>query len=66
MSLLTRLSLANRMVIALMTLLVVGVGLFATTSLKQEMIPSLGHQLNQEPGLLEEVEKATDAALQLG
>lgn len=32
----------------------------------QEMIPSLGHQLNQEPGLLEEVEKATDAALQLG
>ncbi|WP_226346570.1 efflux RND transporter permease subunit [Agilicoccus flavus] len=41
MTLLTRLSLANRAVVALLTLLVVGVGLFATTSLKQELFPSL-------------------------
>ncbi|WGW11009.1 efflux RND transporter permease subunit [Saxibacter everestensis] len=41
MSFLTRLSLANRALVGLVTLVIVGFGLFATTSLKQELFPSL-------------------------
>lgn len=41
MSSLTRLSLANRAVIALATLITIGAGLWATVSLKQELIPSM-------------------------
>ncbi|MEI2732482.1 MAG: efflux RND transporter permease subunit [Dermatophilaceae bacterium] len=41
MTRLTRLSLANRSVLALVTLVVLGVGVFATRGLKQELIPSL-------------------------
>ncbi|MFX4274001.1 efflux RND transporter permease subunit [Propionibacteriaceae bacterium Y1685] len=40
MSFLTRLSLANRAVITLLCLLVIGTGVYATTALKQELIPS--------------------------
>ncbi|MDO5711989.1 MAG: efflux RND transporter permease subunit, partial [Micrococcales bacterium] len=38
---LTRVSLANRPVVALLTLLLMGVGVFAAGSLKQELFPSL-------------------------
>ncbi|ODU00206.1 MAG: hypothetical protein ABS81_24365 [Pseudonocardia sp. SCN 72-86] len=41
MSWLARLSLANRAVVGLVTVLVIGFGLFATTSLRQELFPSL-------------------------
>src|SRR5690625_3333989 len=41
LSSLTRLSLANRAVIALATLITIGAGLWATVSLKQELIPSM-------------------------
>ncbi len=41
MSGLTRLALANRAVVVLATLVVIGVGLFMTTALRQELIPSL-------------------------
>lgn len=41
MSSLTRISLANRAVIALATLITIGAGLWATVSLKQELIPSM-------------------------
>ena len=37
----------------------------AWTPKLREMIPSLGHQLNQEPTLLDEVTRTTDATLQL-
>ncbi|MFC4222763.1 efflux RND transporter permease subunit [Lysinibacter cavernae] len=38
---LARFSLANRALVALITLLIAGVGLFSMTSLKQELIPSI-------------------------
>lgn len=38
---LTRLSLANRALVALITLLIAGVGVFSMASLKQELIPSI-------------------------
>ena len=38
---LTKLSLAHRTVVLLLSLLTIGVGVFATTALKQEMIPSI-------------------------
>ncbi|MGN7860137.1 efflux RND transporter permease subunit [Microbacterium sp. 22303] len=38
---LTRLSLANRAVVALFTVLIVGAGLWATGSMKQELLPSM-------------------------
>ncbi|SDB85230.1 hydrophobic/amphiphilic exporter-1, HAE1 family [Sanguibacter gelidistatuariae] len=38
---LTRLSLANRALVALITILVAGVGLFSMANLKQELIPSI-------------------------
>lgn len=38
---LTRLSLANRALVALITILIAGVGVFSMTSLKQELIPSI-------------------------
>ena len=41
MSLLTRFSLANRALIALVTLVAVGAGLYSAGSLRQELIPSL-------------------------
>ncbi|KJL22816.1 Swarming motility protein SwrC [Microbacterium azadirachtae] len=41
MTLLTRLSLANRAVVALFTILIVGAGLWATGSMKQELLPSM-------------------------
>lgn len=41
MTLLTRLSLANRAVVALFTVLIVGIGLWATGSMKQELLPSM-------------------------
>ncbi|MFB7842753.1 efflux RND transporter permease subunit [Microbacterium sp. NPDC056052] len=41
MTLLTRLSLANRAVVALFTVLIVGAGLWATGSMKQELLPSM-------------------------
>ncbi|GAB97360.1 putative efflux protein, partial [Kineosphaera limosa NBRC 100340] len=41
MHLLTRVSLANRVVVALVTLLVMGLGVFAASTLKQELFPSL-------------------------
>lgn len=41
MSLLTRLSLANRAIVALLSLLIVAVGLWATGSMKQELLPSI-------------------------
>ncbi|MDN5724440.1 MAG: efflux RND transporter permease subunit, partial [Propionibacteriales bacterium] len=41
MSFLTRLSLANRAVITLLCLLVIGTGVYATSALKQELIPSM-------------------------
>ncbi|MDR6865813.1 HAE1 family hydrophobic/amphiphilic exporter-1 [Microbacterium resistens] len=41
MTLLTRLSLANRAVVALFSVLIVGVGLWATGSMKQELLPSM-------------------------
>ena len=41
MSWLARLSLANRAVVGLVTVLVIGFGLFSTTSLRQELFPSL-------------------------
>ena len=41
MTLLTRLSLANRAVVALLSILVVGAGLWATGSMKQELLPSM-------------------------
>ena len=37
----------------------------AWTPKLREMIPSLGHQLNHEPTLLDEITRATDATLQL-
>jgi len=40
-TLLTRLSLANRAVVALFTVLIVGAGLWATGSMKQELLPSM-------------------------
>lgn len=45
MTFLTKLSLANRAIVGLVTIVIVGFGLFATTSLKQELLPSV-----QEPG----------------
>lgn len=36
---LTRLSLANRALVALVTLMIAGLGLYSMTSLKQELIP---------------------------
>ena len=41
MSFLTRLSLANRLVVALMSLAVIAFGLFGVSALRQELIPSL-------------------------
>ncbi len=41
MSWLARLSLANRAVVGLVTVLVIGFGLFSTASLRQELFPSL-------------------------
>ncbi|AMB58831.1 efflux RND transporter permease subunit [Microterricola viridarii] len=41
MSLLTRLSLANRAIVALLSLLVVAIGLWATGSMKQELLPAI-------------------------
>ncbi|MDA4895836.1 efflux RND transporter permease subunit, partial [Streptomyces sp. MS2A] len=41
MTLLTRLSLANRAVVALFSILVVGIGLWATASTTQELLPSM-------------------------
>lgn len=41
MSLLTRLSLANRAIVALLSLLIVAVGLWATSSMKQELLPAI-------------------------
>ncbi|WP_424937444.1 MULTISPECIES: efflux RND transporter permease subunit [Bacteria] len=41
MTLLTRLSLANRAVVALLSILVVGAGLWATGSMKQELLPTM-------------------------
>ncbi len=41
MSVLTRLSLANRAIVALLCILIVGIGLWATTSAKQELIPPI-------------------------
>ncbi|PFG34490.1 efflux RND transporter permease subunit [Sanguibacter antarcticus] len=38
---LTRLSLANRALVALVTLMIAGLGLYSMTSLKQELIPSI-------------------------
>lgn len=38
---LTKLSLAHRTVVLLLTLLTIGMGLYATTALKQELIPSI-------------------------
>ncbi|MFB6612360.1 efflux RND transporter permease subunit [Agromyces sp. NPDC056379] len=45
MTFLTKLSLANRAIVGLVTIVIVGFGLFATTSLKQELLPSV-----QQPG----------------
>ena len=45
MTFLTKLSLANRAIVGLVTIVIVGFGLFATASLKQELLPSA-----QEPG----------------
>ncbi|WP_228515243.1 efflux RND transporter permease subunit [Agreia pratensis] len=41
MILLTRLSLANRAIVALLSLLIVGVGLWATSTMKQELLPAI-------------------------
>ena len=41
MTLLTRLSLANRAIVALLSILIVAVGLWATASMKQELLPSI-------------------------
>ena len=41
MSFLTRLSLANRLVVALVSMAVVAFGLFGVSALRQELIPSL-------------------------
>lgn len=41
MSLLTRLSLANRAIVALLSLLIVAIGLWATGSMKQELLPAI-------------------------
>ena len=41
MTLLTRLSLANRAIVALLSLLIVGIGLGATASMKQELLPAV-------------------------
>ena len=41
MTLLTRLSLANRAVVALFSILIVGAGLWATGTMKQELLPSM-------------------------
>ena len=41
MILLTRLSLANRAIVALLSLLIVGVGLWATATMKQELLPAI-------------------------
>ena len=41
MTALTRVSLAHRTVIVLLTVLVAGLGVFVTSGLKQELIPSL-------------------------
>ncbi|SMQ60978.1 efflux RND transporter permease subunit [Agreia sp. VKM Ac-1783] len=41
MMLLTRLSLANRAIVALLSLLIVGVGLWATSTMKQELLPAI-------------------------
>ena len=41
MTLLTRLSLANRAIVALLSLLIVAIGLGATASMKQELLPSV-------------------------
>ncbi len=53
MSVLTRLSLANRAIVALVSILIVGIGLWATTTAKQELIPSI-----TEPGATVTVAKA--------
>ena len=45
MSFLTRLSLANRLIVGLITAAIVAFGLFAVGSLKQELLPSV-----QQPG----------------
>ncbi|MFC6354606.1 efflux RND transporter permease subunit [Luethyella okanaganae] len=45
MTFLTKVSLANRVIVGLVTIVIVGFGLFATTSLKQELLPSV-----QQPG----------------
>ncbi|AWB94506.1 hypothetical protein DCE93_01475 [Agromyces badenianii] len=45
MTLLTKLSLANRVIVGLVTIVIVAFGLFATGSLKQELLPSV-----QQPG----------------
>lgn len=41
MTRLTKLSLANRTVVLLVCAILIGLGLFATSSLKQELIPSI-------------------------
>ncbi|RZU65586.1 HAE1 family hydrophobic/amphiphilic exporter-1 [Microterricola gilva] len=41
MTLLTRLSLANRAIVALLSLLIVAIGLWATGSMKQELLPAI-------------------------
>ena len=65
MFLLARASMANRALIVLITLFVALFGVLSMRSMKQELIPSLGHTLNDDPALLDEVRTVTDAALKL-
>lgn len=53
MSLLTRLSLANRAIVALLSFLIVAIGLFATSSMKQELLPAV-----EQPSAVVTVAKA--------